>query len=118
MISPHLSIYKIQITSLLSILHRISGAIMFCGIIIGIWIYVLYITTSVNLYLLCPKFIIHSIAILFNLVLSYHFCAGIRYLFWFLGMSMKIKYTNTSGWIVIILTILMFSTTSYKYLFQ
>ena len=37
-LSPHLSIYKLQLTSGLSILHRITGAYLYCGIIVLAWV--------------------------------------------------------------------------------
>ena len=36
-LSPHLSIYKLQLTSALSILHRITGAYLYVGLVVLAW---------------------------------------------------------------------------------
>ncbi len=84
-LSPHLTIYKPQITSVLSIMHRITGFILFFGFLIILWTTNIYTFKSTTLedfgkvltYLVTNKFFI-SILILFSYCIFYHMCTGLR----------------------------------------
>lgn len=114
-LSPHLSIYKLQLTSGLSILHRITGAYLYCGIIILSWVifglvYFPYILESLS-YCIYSNFfttIIFKLS-LFGWVfaLFYHLLNGIRHLFWDIGKGFALEKTYASGRLVIILSVLL-----------
>ena len=42
-----------------------------------------------------------------SLALSYHFCNGIRHLFWDLGKGFELPNMARSGWAVLVLTVLV-----------
>jgi succinate dehydrogenase / fumarate reductase, cytochrome b subunit len=110
-LSPHLTIYKPQISSVLSIMHRITGVIMFFGFLLILWITNMYTFKSNTLedfggiltYVMRNKFFL-SIVILFSYCIFYHMCTGIRYLFWDAGKLMEIKTVNLTGWLAIIIS--------------
>ncbi len=109
-ISPHLSIYKIQISSALSIMHRLSGVVLFIGIVIMCWWFIFWVFSNFNnIYIL---FIKHPITKIFLFLvinsLFYHLCNGIRHLLWDSGIGFSIKFINYSGWSIIFLSITMF----------
>lgn len=112
-LSPHLSIYKIQLTSGLSILHRITGAYLYFGLILFAWSifalsYFPYILENIG-------FCINNCqltGILFKLMITgwvfslfYHMLNGIRHLFWDIGKGFEIKTAYITGKIVIVLAI-------------
>ena len=104
-LSPHLQIYRWQISSLVSITHRITGILNLLGLIfICVWISSAGI--SENLFecfsVLLKSFIGKFILIGFTWSMSYHLLSGIRHLFWDLGYGYEIKTANLSGIIVII----------------
>lgn len=107
-LSPHIQIYKWQITSVLSILHRFTG-IALCGGLVGFitWVYLLSLGASDYVYgmflLRSPlgQFFLWSILFSFN----YHFLNGLRHLAWDMGFGFDMKDVNKSGAVVIILTI-------------
>ena len=104
-ISPHLQIYRWQISSLLSITHRISGVINLLGLIlIFFWLIVLsFGESNYELFLLIiNSFFGKFILIGFTWSMSFHLLSGIRHLFWDLGYGYEIKTANISGIIVII----------------
>ena len=116
-LSPHLQIYRWQISSLLSITHRITGMLNLLGLIfISVWISSagmgenLFECFSVFLKSFIGKFILIG----FIWSMSYHLLSGIRHLFWDLGYGYEIKTANLSGIIVIIgslfLTIILWMT--------
>jgi succinate dehydrogenase / fumarate reductase cytochrome b subunit len=104
-LSPHLQIYRWQLTSVLSILHRLTGLYLAAGLA-GI---------SLGLYLLAfaPRGFVsyqHFLASPFGLVLLvtwswsffYHLLNGVRHLFWDLGRGLDLKQVYPSGWIAVV----------------
>ena len=104
-LSPHLQIYRWQISSLISITHRITGILNFLGLIfISAWISSAGI--SENLFecfsVFLKSFIGRFILIGFTWSISYHLLSGIRHLFWDLGYGYEINTANFSGILVIL----------------
>ena len=109
-LSPHLQIYKWQISSLLSITHRISGVINLVALIlIFFWLIVLsFGETNYELFLLTiNSFFGKFILIGFTWSMSYHLLSGIRHFFWDLGYGYEIKTANLSGIIVILSSLIL-----------
>ena len=109
-LSPHLQIYRWQISSLLSIIHRITGILNLLGLIfISAWISSagigenLFVCFSVFLNSNIGKFILIG----FTWSMSYHLLSGIRHFFWDLGYGYEIKTANISGVIVIVSSLLL-----------
>ena len=104
-ISPHLQIYKPQITSVLSIMHRGTGiflslgALLLCGWLISV-------AMGPGTYSTFSKYIQHPVGqvvlILFVFSFYYHLCNGIRHLFWDIGAGLDLRTTYITGYAVII----------------
>ena len=99
-LSPHLQIYKWQISSLLSITHRIVGVINILAItLICIWTLSLlvgensYEITHLFLKSLFGKFIIVFLCWTF----SFHILNEIRHLIWDMGYGYDLKITKITG---------------------
>ena len=104
-LSPHLQIYRWQISSLISITHRITGILNFLGLIfISVWISSAGISENLFEYFLIflKSFIREFFLIGFTWSISYHLLSGIRHLFWDLGYGYEIKTANFSGILVIL----------------
>lgn len=104
-LSPHLQIYEWNITSLLSITHRIVGVINFiiifvlCIFIISLNIENLSETIfSVVFESSFSKFIVISICWSF----SFQVLNEIRHLFWDIGFGYDLKISKISGYLVVI----------------
>jgi len=109
-LSPHLQIYRWQISSLLSITHRITGILNLLGLIfISAWISSAGIGENLFEYfsVFLKSFIGKFILIGFTWSISYHLLSGIRHFFWDLGYGYEIKTVNISGVIVIISSLLL-----------
>jgi len=109
-LSPHLQIYKWQISSLLSIIHRITGILNLLGLIfISAWISSAGIGENLFEYfsVFLKSFIGKFILIGFTWSISYHLLSGIRHFFWDLGYGYEIKTVNISGVIVIVSSLLL-----------
>ena len=114
-LSPHLQIYKWQISSLLSITHRIVGVInIFAITIICFWILLLFFGKSnyqlIHFFLnsMFGKFLAISLCWTF----SFHILNEIRHLFWDAGFGFDLKISKITGVSVMIgsflLTILFY----------
>jgi succinate dehydrogenase / fumarate reductase cytochrome b subunit len=113
-LSPHLQIYRWQISSLVSIFHRITGIINVMGLtIICLWIGLLFFGESryglINIFF--QSYFGKVFIMGFVWSYSFHLLSGIRHLILDLGYGYEIKTANISGIIVIIgslvLTVLM-----------
>ena len=116
-ISPHLQIYKPQITSILSIAHRITGfCLNFLIIFVSIWLLSLSLGEPFYNY-----FVEFSSTIFMKLVisisifgLSYHAMNGIRHIFWDLGFFLNNSSALISGIIVVSLAFMLSVLLIYK----
>ena len=113
-LSPHLQIYKPQITSILSILHRGTGIVLSIGsIILVLWIVAL--TLGENTYSMFSNLINNwfgkLIIFCFTFALFYHLSNGIRHLFWDAGYGYDLKHAYISGVTVIFFSIFLTSIT-------
>ena len=109
-LSPHLQIYRWHISSLLSIIHRISGVInLLALILIFFWLIILSFDKShYELFLLAiNSFFGKFILIGFTWSMSFHLLSGIRHLVWDFGYGFEIKTANISGIVVIISSLIM-----------
>ena len=110
-LSPHLTIYRPQITSVLSILHRILGVALFFGLLVLLWslIFLIYTPESANSWLW--KFFNSTLGIGMIIVWSYslffHACTGVRHLFWDIGCGFPLNAVTWSGWLAIFMSLLL-----------
>ena len=109
-ISPHIQVYRWQISSLVSISHRITGIINIIAIsLICLWLSLIFLSESkfetINLLLnsLAGKFIILGITWSF----SFQILSEIRHLIMDLGYGFDLKTTKISGLIVIIGSVIL-----------
>ena len=103
-LSPHIQIYRWQISSLVSISHRITGIINISAItVVCLWIFSLllgessYDLTKLFLQSIFGKFIIISLTWSF----SFQILSEIRHLAMDLGYGFEIKITKLTGLLVI-----------------
>lgn len=108
-LSPHISIYRPQITTVLSILHRITGVALYVGIglIIAFLVVVGYYPENyVSFHNYFASFVGRLFLFGWTLALYFHLFNGIRHLFWDMGKGFDIPSVNKSGWAVVISTLL------------
>ena len=104
-LSPHSSIYRPQITSTLSILHRITGVVLGIGTLVLTWWLVAAATGDAYYALvvdLLSSWLGRLIVLGFTWCLFFHLCNGIRHLFWDAGYGFEISTVTKSGWLVVV----------------
>ncbi len=107
-LSPHLTIYRPQLNSVLSIMHRITGILLFVGLFLLIlWFFSLALgEASFNLFDTLINSVIGRLILIGSLcALWYHFFAGLRHLFWDVGIGFNLLWVQRSSYAVIIATI-------------
>ncbi len=106
-LSPHLQVYKPQLTSVLSISHRIAGVIL-SGVSIIIPAGLYFFSFGENIFTEFLNFFNHYffkfILIFLIFILSYHLFNGVRHLLWDLGVGLEIKESYLTGYLVIFLS--------------
>jgi succinate dehydrogenase / fumarate reductase cytochrome b subunit len=104
-LSPHLQVYRPQLTSITSILTRITGNALLLGALLVVWW--LLAAASGPEYFATVNGIVTSFIgdlIMFGSLwaLWYHTLAGIRHLIWDNAMMLEIDRAEMLGWIVVV----------------
>jgi len=103
-LSPHLQIYRPQLTSVMSILHRISGVALTAGTLLLTW----WLVAAVEgpeafevVQAIIGSWFGRVVLLGFTLALFFHLCNGIRHLIWDLGSGYEIATVYKSGkWVI------------------
>ena len=106
-LSPHLQVYKPQITSVLSIMNRATGIALSAGTLLLVW-WLVAAASSDKAYATVSA-VMRSwvgLLVLFGWIVSlwYHFFAGIRHLAWDSGFGFDLTATHRSGWAAVAAT--------------
>lgn len=106
-LSPHLQVYRPQITTVLSIMHRITGITLGVGTLLMTW-WLVAAATSPGAYAGVQGFVGSPIGLLllfgWSAALFYHFFSGIRHLLWDSGRGFEKAAYHASGKAVVIAT--------------
>lgn len=106
-LSPHLQIYRPQLTSILSILHRLAGV----GLALGAVLFAYWIAAAAygaEAFARANAVFVSGFGrlILFGMTLAffYHFANGLRHLAWDAGFGFDMKTLNRSGIAVVVVS--------------
>jgi succinate dehydrogenase / fumarate reductase, cytochrome b subunit len=106
-LSPHLQVYRWQLTSVLSILHRFAGIALAAGTIVLIW-WLVAAAMGPGAYAGVRDFLGSWLGLLllfgWSVALYYHLCNGIRHLFWDAGRGLELPQVYAGGWAVLATT--------------
>jgi len=108
-LSPHLSIYRPQLTTVLSILHRASGVLLALGsILLVVWLHALAAGpeqyTAIQIWF--GSLLGRTALLLWSGCLFYHLANGIRHLTWDAGYGFGLQQLYRSGWLVVAVTVI------------
>ena len=109
-LSPHLQVYKLPLTAVLSILHRITGVALAAGTLLLVW-WLIAAATSADAFASVQAVIGSWFGRLllfgWSFALFYHLCNGIRHLFWDMGKGYDIPTARTSSLVVVVVSIVL-----------
>lgn len=87
-LSPHLQVYRLPLTAVISVLHRMTGVLLAAGLVLFV-ICLAQIQAGSSSFQAMQSFIhqpfISLIIWLMMYALFFHLCHGIRHLFWDIG---------------------------------
>ena len=107
-LTPHLQIYKWQISSLLSITHRITGVINAIAIsLICIWFLFTINNEKILFENILNSFFGKFISISLCWTFSFHILNEIRHLTWDAGYGFDLKISKITGYATLILSFLL-----------
>ncbi|MFT6556710.1 succinate dehydrogenase, cytochrome b556 subunit [Sneathiella sp.] len=109
-ISPHLGIYKPQITMVTSITHRITGVALGVGTLLLTW-WLIAAAAGPDSFETVNGFISSWFGRLvlfgFSWALFYHLCNGIRHLFWDAGKGFELPTMRKTGMAAIVMSVVL-----------
>ncbi len=112
-LSPHITIYRPQLNSVLSILHRITGIALSITllILIGFFISLIFGEEIFTIFSTYFNSVVGKLIMFFSLCgIWYHFFAGIRHLFWDMGYGFNLKWVELSSYSILALTFIFVLT--------
>jgi succinate dehydrogenase / fumarate reductase, cytochrome b subunit len=104
-LSPHLQVYRIQMTAVSSILTRITGHALIAGVVLGVW-WLLAAATSDAYFAVADRVATSWFG---DLVFTgslwavwYHYLAGLRHLVFDAGKGLDVPTAEKLGWACVI----------------
>jgi succinate dehydrogenase / fumarate reductase, cytochrome b subunit len=111
--------YRFQLTSALSILHRLTGIALGVGSILLSW-WLVAVAAGGELFAATHAFIRSPIGMvllfLWSVAFFYHLCNGIRHLAWDAGYGLELRSAYRGGYIVIAAALLL-TVLTWAYVF-
>ena len=109
-LSPHLQVYRPQMTSVLSIVHRLTGVALTAGSLLFVY-WLVAAATGAEAYETARDLIGSWFGRLllfgWTVALFYHLCNGIRHLFWDAGLGYELPTAQRSGLAVLAGTVVL-----------
>ena len=106
-LSPHLQIYRLPFTAVLSISHRLSGLALSAGTLVLVY-WLLAAAAGPEAYAsaqaLLGSWLGRIVLLVFSFSLFFHLCNGVRHLFWDAGLGFELPDVYRSGWTVVAAT--------------
>jgi succinate dehydrogenase / fumarate reductase cytochrome b subunit len=106
-LSPHLQVYRPQLTSVLSILHRATGVALAVGTLLLVY-WLAAAAAGPEAFAAAQGFVGSPLGLIllfgWSVALFYHLCNGIRHLAWDAGCGFELPSVYRSGWAVVIAT--------------
>lgn len=103
-LSPHLQVYTPQMTSILSIMNRVTGIAISAGTVLLVW-WLVAAASGPSAYATVQWFVASPVGLFmlfgWTAALFYHFYNGIRHLGWDAGFGFDLPQAYATGWIVV-----------------
>jgi succinate dehydrogenase / fumarate reductase, cytochrome b subunit len=109
-LSPNMQIYRPQLTSVLSIVNRITGILLsVCAVVLVVWL--MAAATGPQAYAVVQGALVSWIGqiVLFGCTFAFflHFCGGIRHLVWDSVHGFELRTIYASGWAVVAASVVL-----------
>lgn len=109
-LSPNIQHYRPQLTSMLSIAHRLSGVLLAAGaiaLVLGLWALAAGPGSYAVARAACESPLGLALLALGTWAFFFHLCAGIRHLIWDTGRGFELATIYRSGWTAVVASVLL-----------
>jgi succinate dehydrogenase / fumarate reductase, cytochrome b subunit len=104
-LSPHLGIYRWQISNSLSILHRLTGVALALGLV-ALCCWLVALASGEDSFRTVEQAFAGPLGIAFlvgwTFAFLFHLLNGVRHLFWDLGLGFERLQRHASGWFAVL----------------
>jgi succinate dehydrogenase / fumarate reductase cytochrome b subunit len=109
-VSPHLQIYRLPLTALVSITHRLTGVILAFASLLLVWVLAAAAESQASYEALMSHFQawygqVFMLGVVFSLYL--HFCNGVRHLLWDVGYGFELETVDLSAKLTIAVALIL-----------
>jgi len=99
-LSPHLQVYRLPLTAILSIVHRLTGLLIALGAVL--LIFVLFSVAAgphayATAHAVVASWLGRIVLVGFTLGLYVHLCNGVRHLIWDMGYGFELETVDKSA---------------------
>tara|TARA_Y100000588_G_scaffold268248_1_gene283449 strand:+ start:11832 stop:12212 length:381 start_codon:yes stop_codon:yes gene_type:complete len=104
-ISPHLQVYRPQLTSVLSIMHRLTGLLLSgASVVLSLWLVSLALgePTYTRFAGLWDSWAATALMVAVVFCVYFHLLNGVRHLAWDRGFGFDLATVYVSGWTVVV----------------
>jgi len=109
-VSPHLQVYRFMWTMAFSIGHRLSGIFLTIGTIFLVY-WLVSAAAGPNAHATAQELVAswpgRLLLFAWTLAFYFHFCNGLRHLFWDAGHGLELTQARVSGYIAAIAAVLL-----------
>lgn len=113
-LSPHLQVYRLPMTALMSISHRITGVILAGGCLLVMAV-LFAAAAGPDYYALLMGYTSHpygtAFLVAWSFVLYYHLFNGVRHLIWDTVRMLEPASAVAAGWVILLATFAMTAVT-------
>ena len=108
-LSPHLGIYRLQITMVMSIVHRITGGALYLGtVLLAAWL--VSAAMGPREFAFVNGLFAHPLGLLvllgYSWALIHHMLGGVRHLIWDTGQGLDPKPADALAWLTVIASVI------------
>ena len=107
-LSPHLQIYRLPLTAVLSIVHRITGFFLSIGVAALVaWLAAVAMggTTYEAVHACFASLPGQGLLVAWSAMLYFHLCNGLRHLFWDAGHGFELRIVDITALLALIATV-------------
>jgi succinate dehydrogenase / fumarate reductase, cytochrome b subunit len=104
-LSPHLGIYRMTMTMAMSIVHRITGAALYVGVLLLAWFLIAASTDAASFAVFSGfigSFVGQIVLFGFTWALFHHLIGGLRHILWDTGYGLDAPLRDQMAWATLI----------------
>jgi succinate dehydrogenase / fumarate reductase cytochrome b subunit len=109
-LSPHLAVYRMPMSMVMSIVHRITGGALYFGTLLLAW-WLIALATGDRYFAFVSNLLGHPIGLAvlvgYTWALMHHMLGGIRHLYWDTGRGFALSSINRLSWLTLVGSLLL-----------